>query len=68
MTNYYIIGSKATEDQPNQYWNSLIGWTEDFDMAHSFNEDIVNYPLPDGTTSIMIEDFDEYETIPLTNN
>ena len=51
--NYYIIGNIADNHSQNTYWNSLIGWTKEFNMAHSYDIEIMDYPLPIGATGIM---------------
>jgi hypothetical protein len=58
MIDYYIIGQPANDLSGNTYWNSNIGWTGDFDMAHNFDNRILNYPLPIGSTGIMKIDSD----------
>jgi hypothetical protein len=70
MINYYIIGPKGNDDSPHTYWNSLIGWTTDFNKAHAFPIHIVDYPYPNGATGLMRVDNDEDSNIffPLTNN
>jgi len=51
MNNYVIC--KLSPSYHIQYWNTNIGWTEIFDMAHTYDKNILDYPLPTGSGCVM---------------
>lgn len=49
----YVIVNDIPIDGEIMYWNSIIGWTPDFDKAHTYDVEILSYPLPTGHGGIM---------------
>ena len=70
MINYIIIGEMANDHSGNTYWNSEIGWTSNFKLAHTYNKEIMDYKYPTGTTGYMaVNEFGlPYRFFPLKIN
>lgn len=56
--NYVIINDRIRQDDELLYWNIEIGWVQTFESADTFDKNIINYPLPDGSGGIMEVDIE----------